>query len=207
MSFTTQFQARGAFDLDSSTRPGQPLHADVFRPPPSPSTSSYNLAKSTGSLFSDISMSTAQPTGTAKRKRTTTRESTPMDWHMSMEGAHDGREEERSREFRRALGPKADPPAEGSYTQQPAKVAATASSFAGWTLLSLQTIGDMVGKVWEFCKTGAVFKGFRGGGGQAYDANGSTVTETTGESWAPESDPPLHPPGDYPITDQEAPAY
>jgi hypothetical protein len=164
-----------------------------------------------------------------------------MDWHMSMEGAHDGREEERSREFRytlagqisttpasaaagaengllddsvysdvdyrRALGPKADPPAEGSYTQQPAKVAATASSFAGWTLLSLQTIGDMVGKVWEFCKTGAVFKGFRGGGGQAYDANGATVTETTGEPWAPESDPPLHPPGDYPITDQEAPAY
>src|SRR5690606_25860402 len=77
--------------------------ANIFRPPPSPSASSYNLGKSTGSLLSDISMSNAQHMGTAKRKRAQTRESTPLDWHMNMDGANDGREEERAREFRYTL--------------------------------------------------------------------------------------------------------
>ncbi|KAK4153028.1 hypothetical protein C8A00DRAFT_15731 [Chaetomidium leptoderma] len=237
MSFAPQFQTAGGFNFDTSARPGQPLHANIFRPPPSPSASSYNLAKSTGSLLSDISMSTAQHTGTAKRKRRT-RESTPLDWHMNMEGAFDGREE-RSREFRytlagqisttpivppvgaenglledsvysdvdyrRALGPTAVPEAESPTAGISASTMANPPALTGWSLFSLQTIGDMVGKVWEFCRNGA-FRGFQAGGGQGYNVNGSTVTETTGKPWGPGPDTPIHASEDTPMT-QEAPSY
>ncbi|KAH6856107.1 hypothetical protein B0I37DRAFT_300266 [Chaetomium sp. MPI-CAGE-AT-0009] len=239
MSFPPQFQSPGGFHLDTSTRPGQPLHANIFRPPPSPTASSYNVAKSTGSLFSDISMSAATHTGTAKRKRAMTRESTPLDWHMSMEGAFDGREEERSREsrytlageisttpagpavgavdgvlqdsvysdvdYRRELGPKTLPETESPSTQIPLHRTSNAPSSATWSLFSFQTIGDMVGKVWEFCTKGA-FRGFQAGGGQRYNVNGATVTETTGQPWGPEPDTPIRPLEDTPMT-QGPPSY
>ncbi|EAQ87615.1 hypothetical protein CHGG_04234 [Chaetomium globosum CBS 148.51] len=205
MSFPPQFHPPGAFHFDTSTTPGQPLHANVFRPPPSPTASSYNLAKSTGSLLSDISMPTAPHTGTAKRKRARTRESTPLDWHMNMEGAFDGREEEKGRESRRALGPKAIPEAESPSTQIPLDRTSNAPSSAAWSLFSLQTIEDMVGKVWEFCTKGA-FRGFQAGGGQGYTVNGATVTETTGHSWGPESDTPIRLYEDTPMT-QATPSY
>ncbi|KAK3903254.1 hypothetical protein C8A05DRAFT_14758 [Staphylotrichum tortipilum] len=241
MSFAPQFQAHGGFNFDPSARPGQPLHANIFRPP-SPSASGYNMAKSTGSLFSDISMSTAQHTGTAKRKRARTRESTPLDWHMNLDGGGDVREVEKSREFRytlagqisttpavpapgaengvledsvysdvdyrRALGPKtlfgADSP---SLLPVPPSAGMSASSPAAWSLFSLQTIGDMVGKVWEFCKKGA-FRGFQAGGGQGYNVDGSTVTETTGTTWPtqPETPPAPQPSEDTHMT-EEVPAY
>lgn len=238
MSFAPQFQAAGGFNFDTSARPGQPLHANIFRPPPSPSASSYNLAKSTGSLLSDISMSTAHHTGTAKRKRARTRESTPLDWHMNMDGAFDGREEERNREFRytlagqisttpaappvgaenglledsvysdvdyrRALGPKTVLEA-GSPIDVPADATTSAPISAGWSLFSLQTIGDMVGKVWEFCKKGA-FRGFHAGGGQGYNVTGSTVTETTGKPWGLEPNTPMQPAEDTPMV-QDPPTY
>ena len=225
MSFATQFHVPGAFNFDPSTRPGQPLHANVFRPPPSPSSSSYNLAKSTGSLFSDISMSNAQPIGMAKRKRASTRESTPMDWNMAMEGANDGREEEKSREirytlagqisttpgaatvgadnglldesvysdvdYRRDLGPKMALEPDSPSGQIPGRTEGNVPS-QGWSLFS--TIGDMVGKVWEFCRNGA-FQGFHAGGGKGYNVNGSTVTETTGRTWNPELNTPIYPTG------------
>ena len=239
MSFPPQFHPPGGFNLDTSTSPGQPLHAGIFRPPPSPTASSYNLAKSTGSLLSDISMSTAPHTGTAKRKRARTRESTPLDWHMNMEGAFDGREDERSREsrytlageisnipagpavgavggvlddsvysdvdYRRALGPKTIPGAQSPSTQIPFDRTSNAPSAATWSLFSFQTIGDMVGKVWEFCTKGA-FRGFQAGGGQGYNVNGATVTETTGQPWGPEPDTPIQPPEDTPMT-QATPSY
>ncbi|KAL2193639.1 hypothetical protein P885DRAFT_72028 [Corynascus similis CBS 632.67] len=239
MSFATQFQPNGVFNSDPSTAAPQPLHADVFRPPTSPSASSYNLTKSTGSLFSDISMSTAQHTGTAKRKRTSMRESTPLDWHMNMEEAYEGREEERSREFRytlagqistipaeppkgaengqledsvysdvdyrRALGPKTIPATQSPSEQASPSVAANAPGLGTWSLFSLQTIGDMVGKVWEFCKKGA-FRGFQAGGGQKYSENGATVTETMGDPWVPERDATFHPVDESPM-EQYAPSY
>ncbi|KAL2267237.1 hypothetical protein VTJ83DRAFT_4514 [Remersonia thermophila] len=238
MSFATQFQAAQSMALDSSPAAGQPLHSNLFRPPPSPDGSSYNLAKSTGSLFSEISMSTPQHAGLPiKRKRASTRGTSPQGWRTTRDGAHDAHEE-RAREFRytlagqisttpgsapagaengvlddsvysdvdyrRALGPKADladsPPL---GTSPPSGTTAPAPpQLIPWNLFSLQTLGDMVGKVWEFCKTGA-FKGFRAGGGQAYNQNGTTVTETAAaaaateideKSWAPESEPPPPPP-------------
>ncbi|PTB64776.1 hypothetical protein BBK36DRAFT_1177397 [Trichoderma citrinoviride] len=48
-----------------------------------------------------------------------------------------------------------------------------------WGTFSLSTIGDVVGRVWEFCKAGA-FKGFYAGGGAAYKMTtaGVSVDET-----------------------------
>ncbi|KAK4099719.1 hypothetical protein N658DRAFT_452860, partial [Parathielavia hyrcaniae] len=234
MSFAPQFQPTGGFGFDPS-RSGQPLHANVFRPPPSPSTSSYNLAKSTGSLFSDISMSAAQSTGTAKRKRTGTRESTPLGWNTNMEEA-DVRDEGRSREFRytlagqistpagppagvenglledsvysdvdyrRALGPKSDLTADFPSGRE--RSPTNTPGLTGWSLFSLQTIGDVVGKVWEFCKNGA-FRGFHAGGGQGYNVNGATVTQTTGTPLPPSPETRC-PFADATPVDPELPAY
>ncbi|KAK2600021.1 hypothetical protein QQS21_005255 [Conoideocrella luteorostrata] len=38
----------------------------------------------------------------------------------------------------------------------------------GWSTLAFSTLGGVVGKVWEFCKTGA-FKGFYAGGGRGFE--------------------------------------
>ncbi|KAL7812658.1 hypothetical protein V8C44DRAFT_349339 [Trichoderma aethiopicum] len=48
-----------------------------------------------------------------------------------------------------------------------------------WGTFSLSTIGDVVGRVWEFCKAGA-FKGFYAGGGASYKMTtaGVSVDET-----------------------------
>lgn len=230
MSFASQFHMPGAFNFDASAVPGQPLHANIFRPPPSPSASSYNLAKSTGSLYSDISMSTVPPTGLAKRKRMSPRESTPMDWNIAVDSA-EGREQEKSREirytlagqisatpgaapagadnglleesvysdvdYRRALGPK--PEAESPSDQVPVPRS------TGWSLFPFQMIGDVVGKVWEFCKNGA-FRGFHAGGGTGYNVNGSTVTETTGNTWTAQPDTAAQPTESSPVY-QQPPAY
>ncbi|KAL2022896.1 hypothetical protein VTK56DRAFT_4427 [Thermocarpiscus australiensis] len=237
MSFAAQSYVPGAFNFDTSAPPGQTLHANVFRPPRSPSASSYNLAKSTGSLYSDISMSATQAMVTAKRKRTSTRESTPMEWNLNMDSTNDGREGEQSREhrytlagqisttpagaavgaqnglledsvysdvdYRRALGPKAIPETNSPSVPSPFETKSNSPTLAGWSLFSLQTIGDMVGKVWEFCKNGA-FRGFHAGGGKGYDVNGSTVTETTGKPWESEHEGQTHPTED-PSANEEVP--
>lgn len=71
MAFGNQFHMPGAFAFEG---PGASatLNANIFRPPVSPSTSSYNLAKSTGSLLSDNSMATnsTNPAPKLGRKRT-----------------------------------------------------------------------------------------------------------------------------------------
>lgn len=73
MTFGNQFHMPGSFHFEG---PGASttLNANMFRPPLSPSSSSYNLAKSTGSLLSDTSMATGSNNGPAPprlgRKRT-----------------------------------------------------------------------------------------------------------------------------------------
>ena len=203
----------GAYQFDSSagTSSGQPLSAGIFRPPVSPSASNYNMAKSNGSLYSDLSMATTTPVnGTAiKRKRApTTREAAPMDWIMGADasgelrhrynlagqinatpgsggGADHGNPMEDSvysdLDYRRALGPRRitddseTPPVRQS---DPNSLVSNRPSLSiGWSTLALHTIGDVVGRVWEFCKNGA-FRGFHAGGGTAYDADGSLTTST-----------------------------
>lgn len=255
MSFAPEFHVPGAYRFDSTTRHGSALSAGIFRPPASPSASSYNLAKSTGSLYSDISMSTTPAYGTTKRKRVSTRESTPVEWNMNMDGANDSRGDEKAAisaqqsrytlagninatpfgvpngaengileesvysdvDYRRALGPKemyeeTESPSvqlnlDGSRFDR-----ANTSSSAAWSTLALHTIGDVVGKVWEFCKTGA-FRGFHAGGGKGYDLDNTATTSTPERSqpWCnehdipsfPSGDPPFNqaPPGHFPQTD------
>ncbi|KAK3390646.1 hypothetical protein B0H63DRAFT_121287 [Podospora didyma] len=234
MSFASEFHVPGAYRFDTTTRSRPALSAGLFRPPVSPSASSYNLAKSTGSLYSDVSMSTntTPATGTIKRKRVETRESTPVEWNMNMDGANDGREEEKMSsagrqirytlagqinatplgaphgaenglledsvysdiDYRRALGPKHDcDEMESPSVQLPHSHSFSqpdTSGPSGWSSFALYAIGDVVGKVWEFCKTGT-FKGFHAGGGKGYELNGPGMTaQTTGQAWCNEHDLP-----------------
>ncbi|KAK0721570.1 hypothetical protein B0T26DRAFT_642438 [Lasiosphaeria miniovina] len=240
MSFATEFHVPGAYHFDTTARPHPALSAGIFLPPISPSASSYNLAKSTGSLYSDVSMSTTPGNNTVKRKRVTTRESTPVEWNMNMDGSNDGKEEEKSVsagrqvrytlagqlnatplgapngaenglledsvysdiDYRRALGPNRD---RDEIESPSIRLAGRhfnpeepeTSSSPGWSALAFHTIGDVMGKVWEFCKTGA-FRGFHAGGGEGYEFSGSTVASQTGKPWGdgnsmstPQTDPTL----------------
>lgn len=47
-----------------------------------------------------------------------------------------------------------------------------------WTKGALGVVGDVVGKVWEFCKTSA-FRGFQAGGGDQYTVNNTSATHFT----------------------------
>jgi hypothetical protein len=64
-------------------------------------------------------------------------------------------------DYRRALGPRQDSSARFA---EPSGVGGS----PGWGLFALGAIGGVVGKFWEFCKTGA-FKGFHAGGGRGYE--------------------------------------
>lgn len=241
MAFATEFHMPGAYHFDTATPLSQPLSANMFRPPMSPSASSsvYNLAKSTGSLQSDVSMVNTPAVG-AKRKRTRTdlsRGSTPnADLNMNMDGAGDAREEDMAstdvREIRYTLAGQIDTPsgpplrtengiledsvysdidyrrALGSKRQRdelespsvqlsalrletPAPVTPQP---AGWSTVALSTIGGVVGKVWEFCKTTG-FRGFQAGGGERYRIDGTSTPTKGGSSqgarpWCNEHDIP-----------------
>ena len=225
----------GAYHFDTSGAPGQALNAGLFRPPGSPSTSSsvYNLAKSSGSLYSDLSMANTPVPG-AKRKRTRPevwRGSTPMaDW---ADGAAEAADDDRSNpashqirytlagqidtpggaapplevgaledsvysdiDYRRALGSKrqredADSPREEPLTRPysnqlpiPDAAAPTARpepNAGGWSAFALSALGEVVGKVWEFCTAGA-FKGFHAGGGRGYEIDQGRVSATIREA-------------------------
>ncbi|KAK0643394.1 hypothetical protein B0T16DRAFT_181153 [Cercophora newfieldiana] len=236
MSFATEFHVPGAYRFDSSTRARPPLNAGIFRPP-SPSHSNYNLAKSTGSLYSDISMTNNTTlNGTTKRKRQSTRESTPIEWNMNMDGAYDGRQEERKLaggrqfqytlagqinatpvgqpngvetgiledsvysdvDYRRALGPgrirdEVESPSVQFETESPSSDEKKAAASTGWSTIALQ----VVGKVWEFCKTGS-FRGFHAGGGTGYDIEPSTPALPQAGAWCNEHDIPSLPQDDQP---------
>lgn len=234
-SYSPQFHVPGTFHFDTSPKSGQTLSAGMFRPPAtSPTASTY------GSLYSDVSMTNthgngALGTATAKRKRASTRSSTPMGWNMDMEGAHDIREEEKGRQFRytlagqinatpmgapigvenglledsvysdvdyrRALGPtKVAPDFEVPSAHHHDTPNAQPSTSAAWRIFTLGTLGEVVGKVWEFCTKGA-FRGFQAGGGTAYTANGTTIPENTGKPWANQHDEPT-PASEETMTDQ-----
>lgn len=61
----------GAFHFSEPTTASTALNADMFRPPVSPSASSYNLSKSTGSFLSDnTSANNSTPAPKLGRKRT-----------------------------------------------------------------------------------------------------------------------------------------
>jgi len=53
----------------------------------------------------------------------------------------------------------------------------------GWSKTALEVVGGMVGKVWEFCKMGAGFRGFTAGGGKGYKVRHSTTRTTTETSY------------------------
>ncbi|EGR45466.1 uncharacterized protein TRIREDRAFT_23173 [Trichoderma reesei QM6a] len=87
-------------------------------------------------------------------------------------------------DYRRALGTKRSredlDDSSGGPTPLFSQPEPSQSSQSGiWGTFSLSTIGDVVGRVWEFCKAGA-FKGFYAGGGASYKVTtaGVSVDET-----------------------------
>lgn len=71
MAFGNQFHMPGSYHFEGPGASTTALNANMFRPPVSPSSSTYNLAKSTGSLLSDNSMATSNaPAPKLGRKRT-----------------------------------------------------------------------------------------------------------------------------------------
>lgn len=77
----------------------------------------------------------------------------------------------------------------------------------GWSRLALEALGGMVGKVWEFCKTGA-FRGFYAGGGTGYAVSTSPALQNAPApapaAWCVEHDTPTlnqAVPGGFPESD------
>ncbi|CAK7214439.1 hypothetical protein SBRCBS47491_002143 [Sporothrix bragantina] len=192
-----EFHVPGAYHFDnnppqpSSGASFPPLGADVFLPP---SDSIYlgngangggDLTRSVGSLYSDIpGGGHSYENGGAKRKRAAqdSRETTPLttEWDSVGRGAYTlagqidiagnaaGMDESVYSDvaYRRALGPEATIPL------PPGDDAAAAAE--RWNVL--QALGNVVGKVWEFCTTSA-FRGFHAGGGAGYDWETGKPTE------------------------------
>ncbi|KAI1463095.1 uncharacterized protein F4812DRAFT_288037 [Daldinia caldariorum] len=103
-------------------------------------------------------------------------------------------------DYRRALGPKCTP---AKAELSAINVTSTASSSSsptqtrqtnGWGSFALSTIGGVVGKVFQFCKTG-VFRGFYAGGGRGYGVRTSPKQQpsTNGQVWCNEHDIPTLP--------------
>ncbi|KAL6866855.1 hypothetical protein J3F83DRAFT_132644 [Trichoderma novae-zelandiae] len=87
-------------------------------------------------------------------------------------------------DYRRALGSKrwrdeADDSSSGPTPLFRQPEPSQSSQPGSWGSLAFSTIGDVVGRVWEFCKAGA-FKGFYAGGGTSYKMTtaGVSVDET-----------------------------
>ncbi|KAJ9156418.1 hypothetical protein NKR23_g811 [Pleurostoma richardsiae] len=253
MSFTAQFHMPGAyhFEAPTSTSTSSALNAGIFRPPISPSASSYNLSKSIGSLYSEDTSVHATPAAFPCRKRNrdqphsaegnhdTSGDSAldtasiryilagQIDTPNGQPGAESGDMMEESVysdiDYRRALGSKRahdtdlESPSSRFANLQIAGTpgAAQTPRSAGWSTLALNTIGGVVGKVWEFCKGGA-FTGFYAGGGKGYAINNSTPTSSPpgygNKPWCSEHDIPslqndadnvgiTHTPGTFPAAD------
>ncbi|KIH89867.1 hypothetical protein SPBR_00435 [Sporothrix brasiliensis 5110] len=210
-----EFHVPGAYHFDNPLPYAIPtpraLGADVFRPPvaSSPTDSTYlDLARSAGSLYSDVS-SVADHGAKRKRAAQDSRESTPLaEWDANATngqhggrhlytlagqidihgapGLHDAMDDSvySDVEYRRALGP---------HDATAAADAATATDDAQsdadrWTVL--HALGNVVGKVWEFCTAGA-FRGFHAGGGESYDweTGKPKPTEIVGETPTPTPQP------------------
>ncbi|KAK2613312.1 hypothetical protein N8I77_000233 [Diaporthe amygdali] len=71
MASASPFHMPGAFHFSEPTTSSTALNANMFRPPVSPSSSTYNLSKSTGSMLSDnTSANNTTPVPKLGRKRT-----------------------------------------------------------------------------------------------------------------------------------------
>ncbi|KAI1753998.1 hypothetical protein F4782DRAFT_59047 [Xylaria castorea] len=76
-------------------------------------------------------------------------------------------------DYRRALGSKRSRDDVDSPASRPMMVDFDNQIPTGWSSYAISTIGGVVGRVWEFCKTGA-FRGFHAGGGRGYGASEET---------------------------------
>ena len=178
-----EFHVPGAYHFDSLASNGHPslpvraLGADVFLPP-------ADLARSTGSLFSDMSITTSATNMhdhagiTAKRKRPVqdiSRESTPVAGEYTLAGQIDVDGTQSSQgmdesayysdvEYRRQLGPSQDAHMAHTHLAHDGEVVGPGGE--KWTVL--HALGNVVGKVWDFCTAGA-FRGFHAGDGDGYD--------------------------------------
>ncbi|KAJ3556635.1 hypothetical protein NPX13_g10092 [Xylaria arbuscula] len=84
-------------------------------------------------------------------------------------------------DYRRALGPTHSyDSAVNSPALRPMDIDPQDSTSSGWGAFAISTIGGVVGKVWEFCRTGG-FRGFYAGGGKGYDmSRGATGQQLAG---------------------------
>ncbi|KAI8956786.1 hypothetical protein F5Y11DRAFT_353274 [Daldinia sp. FL1419] len=99
-------------------------------------------------------------------------------------------------DYRRALGPKCSPTVETSaiHATSARSSPVPTRQTNGWGSFALSTIGGVVGKVFEFCKTG-VFRGFYAGGGKGYRVRTPPHQPSTanGQLWCNEHDIPTLP--------------
>ncbi|KAI0141807.1 hypothetical protein GGR57DRAFT_396873 [Xylariaceae sp. FL1272] len=111
-------------------------------------------------------------------------------------------------DYRRGLGSKRPHDDLDSPAWTPMTGVQHSPSSAGWSAFAINTIGGVVGKVWNFCTAGA-FRGFHAGGGRGYDVPRETRLRSTCHSPKAADTPldydctPL--PGDFPQL--EEPVY
>ncbi|KAI0861753.1 hypothetical protein F4860DRAFT_158478 [Xylaria cubensis] len=80
-------------------------------------------------------------------------------------------------DYRRALGSKRSRDDVDSPASRPMILELDNQISTGWGSYAISTIGGVVGKVWEFCKTGA-FRGFYAGGGRGYEVSQETQQQS-----------------------------
>ncbi|KAH6685874.1 hypothetical protein F5X68DRAFT_209444 [Plectosphaerella plurivora] len=209
MTYSSYYMPGAFFD-----NAGSGVHPSVFRPPVSPSaSSSIHLGKSTV-----LQSEATTPAAHAKRKRAYTQqqqqqqpvdagrnrgptnpEHFPLAGQLETPGGFQGDGESTVLEeslysdydFRRALGSKpSQTAAESPASGQPTLLIRPVDPPAGWSRAAFNTLGGVVGKVWEFC-TSSAFKGFYAGGGAGYSIDDATP-RTVNDAAATE-----HSPGDY----------
>ncbi|KAI1259754.1 hypothetical protein F5Y18DRAFT_408112 [Xylariaceae sp. FL1019] len=110
--------------------------------------------------------------------------------------------------YRRGLGSKRPHDDIDSPAWRPMSGVQQSPSSAGWSAFAINTIGGVVGKVWDFCTVGA-FRGFYAGGGRGYNVSRETQLRSSYRSPEPVDTPlecdctPL--PGGFP--ELEEPIY
>ncbi|KAI0398481.1 hypothetical protein F5Y17DRAFT_410729 [Xylariaceae sp. FL0594] len=99
-------------------------------------------------------------------------------------------------DYRRALGSKRLRHDSDDHSSGPQAANAKPRTSSGWSSFAINTIGGVVGKVWQFCKAGA-FRGFYAGGGAGYEMAGSTTQTTThNRGWGVGQDMSMSPDGE-----------
>ncbi|KAK2071664.1 hypothetical protein P8C59_006070 [Phyllachora maydis] len=219
----TDCRIPGAYHhFDGASAAAQGLSAGLFRPPRSPTPSSYDLGKSTGSLNSDLSMTSVALLANAKRKRTRGREECLSPRDSRSEEGYFGKEAGKAT-GRYVLAGQIESPGMASkheanehlddsvysdinyrralashrpLQESESPMAPTVTGPQGWSSYALNTIGGVVGKVWHFCTAGA-FRGFYAGGGVGYELK-APGEQRGGKPWCNEDDIP---------TLQEAPDF